>query len=699
MSLLPRPPRRLRLLLASCILILLVNACLFNPSSPPATSGPSQSATAPVVAGATGSPSGGPTSAASPGASSTAPTSSPPGSNPTMAPTTQPTAGPLTSDEATLQAVANGRTPQRDEYRLTQQFRLSCGQDVPKVVNAQPPNYQVGHKQQFWIENAITHQHSQIMATLQYATAHLYMYVDDRMSVNPTALKRSADRFEQIYNTDRRYFGEEQTLAIDNDPHITVLNTNIPGAGGYFSSADLYPKIVNPFSNERKMIYINLADRGPGSDEYDSALAHEFQHMIHYNQHRHHESWIDEGLAVNAERINKFDPGGVDKQFAVQPDTQLNSWSDQPLANSAHYGAAYLFLGYMAQRAGGDDALREFMATSGEGLDAIDAFLKKKGLGDFNSFWRDFAVALYLNRTDVGDSKWALNGSNVRASTTGQITSASGKQSGTVQQQASDYIELRANAPTVTLNFNGSDRVRVLGNDPPNGKVEWWSNRGDDGESFLTRELDLTAVRQATLKATLWWDHEKDFDYTYFEVSEDNGCTWKTVKGQYTTDTSPSGQNLGNGWTNKSGGGDSASWVDESLDLSPWAGKKVLVRFHTVHDLAVNRPGFAIGKLSIPELNFSDDVTTDNGWQAEGYLRTSNVMPQKWAVQVIKLGKAVGGGRQAVEVEQMNVDASGKGTLTVKGLGTDWDRLILVTSPLAPKTTEVASYEWMVSAG
>ena len=40
--------------------------------------------------------------------------------------------------------------------------------------------------------------------------------------------------------------------------------------------------------------------------------------------------------------------------FATAPDTQLNTWSESDQSNAEHYGSAYLFVTYLAQRFGPD---------------------------------------------------------------------------------------------------------------------------------------------------------------------------------------------------------------------------------------------------------------------------------------------------------------------------------------------------------
>ena len=120
------------------------------------------------------------------------------------------------------------------------------------------------------------------------------------------------------------------------------------------------------------------------------------------------------------------------------------------------------------------------------------------------------------------------------------------------------------------------------------------------GHLRLQREFDLSGVKNATLKYWTWYDLEKDWDYAYVSVSEDGGQTWKLLKAPPMTDSNPTNANYGWGYTGKSGGGDRAEWIQESIDLTPYAGKKIVVAFDVINDLAVNRPAFAVDDVEVP---------------------------------------------------------------------------------------------------
>jgi immune inhibitor A len=168
-------------------------------------------------------------------------------------------------------------------------------------------------------------------------------------------------------------------------------------------------------------------------------------------------------------------------------------------------------------------------------------------------------------------------------------------------------------------------------------------------------------------------------------VSADEGRTWTMLHTQYTTTTNPVGNNLGDGYTGRSGRGDTAHWVADKSDLTPFAGKKVLVRFEYVTDDAVTNPGFCVDDITVPELGFADDVETNSGWDAKGFVRSSNTIPQTYMLRLITVG-------QKTEVQQVPVDGRGLARISISGA----KQAILAIAGTAPITTEQAEFRFSI---
>jgi hypothetical protein len=134
-----------------------------------------------------------------------------------------------------------------------------------------------------------------------------------------------------------------------------------------------------------------------------------------------------------------------------------------------------------------------------------------------------------------------------------------------------------------------------------------------------------------TLSFNTWYDLEKDYDYLYLEVSED-GEHWQIITTPSGTGENPTGGSYGWGYNGKTNG-----WIQENVDLSQYAGKKVQVRFEYVTDAAVTGEGFLLDDVSVDAVNYKSDFETDNGgWAAEGFSRVQNIIPQTYRLTLIK---------------------------------------------------------------
>jgi immune inhibitor A len=607
----------------------------------------------------------------------------------TLAPTPTPRANTAANgdDTASLDALLKTDVHERDLVALTKRLK-KVTQPIPGVVNATPPNYKVGDQRVLWIADQPAKKNFTTTATLRYATTHVYAWAQNGERVDDNALKKSTDVFEtKIYPTDRQFFGSERSPGIDNDTHVNIFNGNVPGVGGYFSSADEYPNIVNPYSNQGNWFYINTRDVRPGTSDYEGVLAHEFQHMIHWNQDRNEDTWVNEGLSELAMRLNGYSVGGSDTAFVRDPDVQLDAWRDDPNDAVPHYGASFLFQSYFLSRFG-DKLMQDVVHEQANGIQGYDNVLSRNRSGvTFDDVFRDWLVANVLNDSSLDNKRYAYADLRSKVSVKNAAGSFPFDKTFDVHEYAGQYVDLK---PTRTGNYvldlQGATTVRIANTDPHSGRFVWYSNRGDDSDMTLTHAFDLKSVSKATLDVWLWYDIEKDFDYAYVEVSADNGATWDTLKGAHTTDSNPNGNNFGNGFT-----GRDAKWYEEKFDLSAYAGKQVLVRFEYLTDDAFNATGLLVDDVSIPELNYKDDVENgDGGWQADGFVRDNNYLPQKWSVQVIKFGRQT-------SIDQVALDGNGHAQVTLQNFGGDVVRAMLVISGLSPVTTETAKFTVNIS--
>ena len=597
-------------------------------------------------------------------------------------PSVRPSVAPAVADMTA--ALAANKLPVADLFDLTRRLKGRDGRPAAPFTAARQsaPDESIGVSTQFWTYDFDAKKNVKVIATLRVLTDHSKWWVENGVAVDGAALQTTATTFEtKIYPADRAAYGSEWSPGIDADPRVDILVARIPGrAAGYFSSADEYPVWVNQFSAEREMIYINASAPRFATDYFYSVLAHEFCHMIQFNRRVRSIVWFNEGHAQLCERFVGYG-GGFDQQFLRQPDTQLNDWSDLDKDATLHYGAALLFLEFLRQHAGGDELINALLS---HGIDTpldVDVVLKARGQPGMEEQFADFVAANAL----IGSSpepKFAYSGTRLSAagaSAQDRVTAGSEIKT-TVHEYAARYITL-PQAP-VHLKFSGQTSQRVIPTDAHSGRSFWWSDRVDGLDSTLTREVDLTAATKASLSFWSWYELEPDFDYGYVSVSTD-GVHWATLTTEATTTDDPNGNNLGNGMTGNSGIGKSPAWVKQTADLGAYAGKKVQLRFEYVTDGALNFNGLAIDDVAIPEIGLSDDAENDAGWSANGFIRSSNVVKQRYIVQVIRPG--------ATTVVERHVVEDGTLELDVDGSKDRRPPLVAITA-IAPRSTEPVTF-------
>jgi hypothetical protein len=609
-------------------------------------------------------------------------------STPEAAPSATETATPATAD--TSSAVPTGAVagsvaplvipdpPKRDLYDLQRRLRPGLALTPTPVPTARP--IVTGSESAFWVANQQTKSYFSMRARLALVTDHVYWFVEDGLDLPVSDLQAAATFFEgQTYSNEHRLFGSEQSPGPDHDVHLTILIGHIPGVGGYFSTADEYPPQVNPFSNQRNMIYINFDAVRPGSSGFNGTVSHEFMHMIQFNVHRDQNSWINEGSAeLAAQAVTGAVSGGV-SSFERQPQTQLNGWADEPAGSLPHYGAAYLFMRYVAEQFGGFGIVGKVIRSPGRDLATFDpVFRALSPSRSFDDVFGDWVAANFLDDDSLAGGRYGYKGITLHPAV--QPGPQPGQQLYELANQlGASYFHVAADVPS-HLKFAGAIVGQLIGAQPHGAEREWWSNHGDSIDSRLTRTVDLTGVRAATLHFWIWYDIEQDFDYGYVEVSTDGGRTWLTETTNDTTSSNPNGQNYGNGFTGEAGGR-AQTWTMEAVDLSPFAGRTILLRFEYVTDDSYNGDGFALDGIEIPEIGYRDAANGGDGWQAEGFTRIDNRVSERYLVEAIDPA-----GAQPVAIAPVALD--GTAAVAIK----PGRAYTIAISGLTAETTHPSSY-------
>jgi hypothetical protein len=591
----------------------------------------------------------------------------------------------------TLEILRNTIVPVNDPRDLAQ--RLGGVSNIPQTLPSGP--YKVGDSKEFWVTNVDTNENFKITATLRYVTPSAYFWLQNGVRYRENELRDLAEAFDRkIYPTNREFFGPEPNPGVDEDSRIYVLYAGGLGnsLAGYFSSADAVHPLAHEYSNAHEMFLFN-SDTVSFNEEFTyGVLAHEFQHMIHWYQDRNETSWLNEGFSELATLLNGYNVGGFDFAFISNPDLQLNDWPNDSNATTPHYGASFLFTAYFLDRFG-EDATKALVRHPENGLDSVDAVLRDINAIDplsgqliqADDLFVDWVVANFLGDKRVADGRYAYQryDSAPQASATETVTNCPTRLDGrTVKQYGADYIRITCQGD-FTLRFEGATQTRLLpaAADAYSGRYAFWSNKGDESDMTLTREFDFTQVSgPIELSYQTWYDLEEDYDYLYLVASVDNGATWQILVTPSGTAEDPSGNSYGWGYNGTTNG-----WIEERVDLSQFAGQKVLLRFEYVTDAAVNGEGFMLDDVRIDAVNyFTDFEADDGGWQAAGFARVQNLLPQTFRLTLIYKGSTT-------RVENLVLPADQLLEIPLQ-LGADVDEVILTVSGTTRFTREVGAY-------
>jgi hypothetical protein len=462
---------------------------------------------------------------------------------------------------------------------------------------------------------------------------------------------------------------------------------------GYFSSPDEYLPTVHEYSNAHEMFVFNSDNVALDEAFAYSVLAHEFQHMIHWYIDRNEDTWMNEGFGDLAAFVNGYSVGGHDHTYVSNPDIQLTDWPSGSGSTIAHYGASFLFLNYFLGRFG-EEATQALVADEANGMTSIDEVLAELDMTDpltgeivgADDVFADWAVASYLQDDEIADGRFTYPNypSAPSPSETESIDTCSlSPIQRDVRQYGVDYIRIRCDQD-FTLRFEAPVQVAALPADPYSGAYAFYSNRGDESDMTLTRAFDFTDHQgPLTLSYWTWYDLEEDYDYLYLEASED-GENWQILITPSGTPDDPSGNSYG--WAYNGFSGDGPAWIQEEVDISQFAGKEVQLRFEYVTDAAVNGEGLLIDDVAVPQVNYFADFEGDNGgWEANGFVRIQNILPQSFQLSLIRIGSTT-------TVERIALPATNRADIAIENANGDKE-IILVVSGTTRHTTQPALYQ------
>ncbi|MCP4359110.1 MAG: hypothetical protein GY796_13935, partial [Chloroflexi bacterium] len=213
-------------------------------------------------------------------------------------------------------------------------------------------------------------------------------------------------------------------------------------------------------------------------------------------------------------------------------------------------------------------------------------------------------------------------------------------------------------------------------------EIFWYAPAVNEMDAYLTAGFDLTAVNQANLGYSVWYDLEDIYDFAYISISTDGGQTWDQLPPRIA-----SVGEYGAGYNGRSADkqDNQNGWLKESISLNDYVGHNVLIRFDVLTDSGITGQGFALDNLSISEYGYEATFQDGpEGWQPAGFVRTGQQLPQKWALLLIEEDSAT------VTPIPLNNLNQAQATFNLGKAGG-----ILTIMPQTPFITQPANY-WLI---
>ncbi len=294
---------------------------------------------------------------------------------------------------------------------------------VQSETNANGWDFTVGSKKE-WFARDNTQKSSfyKVQSTCRGIGQNCYIFVEDAQwgsRVNQSSINAFIEAFDNkvpanngkgIYQNNVETFGNPPDN--DNDPRIIILLLDIKdgytGTGGfiagYFDPTDQI--ISSSSSNKAEIFYIdaNPWDLTKVEDQVNasSTLAHEFQHMIHYNYYQRQETFFNEAFSLGAEFINGY-PIYSQYRYAGEPNHDLFDWRSDG-ENSivlTDYSRGARFALYLYEQFGAE-FFKKFLETRQFAEGAMDLALSRLGsTRRFNDIVQDFFIANVANKYNV----------------------------------------------------------------------------------------------------------------------------------------------------------------------------------------------------------------------------------------------------------------------------------------------------------
>ncbi|MBF0544208.1 MAG: hypothetical protein HQM08_07235 [Candidatus Riflebacteria bacterium] len=275
----------------------------------------------------------------------------------------------------------------------------------------------IGGEESFWAMNIASKQFEKVTAVLRKIGKNCYIYVEKGQQVEDSTLDAIAQKFDDvIYAKDTTNFGSEPKPGVDGDDRITLLMMDIkdgwePGkgyVGGYFFPFNEYSTKEFPQSNEREMVYLDMNPSNPKDPEYLGVVAHEFQHLIHWNHDPREDKWVNEGMSQIAFHVCGYPHPSQIMAFAENPNHTLAAWKN----TIDDYGAVYLFFYYLTTKYIPSSGIltKEIVADQGKSIAGVNSAITKLGIPtEYAKVFSDWIVANIVSDPSINGGKYGYD--------------------------------------------------------------------------------------------------------------------------------------------------------------------------------------------------------------------------------------------------------------------------------------------------
>jgi len=280
----------------------------------------------------------------------------------------------------------------------------------------------------FWAYDSDTslNPHYFVSAHLVGEGTHCLIYLEAGQQVDPDTINSIVNQFDNaIYASEVMVFGEEPNPGIDGNSKIYIFLHDIrdsytPSSGsyiaGYFSPLDEYDISISTYSNQKELLNMDIYPGIAGDPVFLNTLAHEFQHMINWNQKTNlrsvfEDTWLNEAMSEIAPVFCTYGPDYERViQYQNRPWDSLVDWYGQLY----DYAIVYMWAQYLKDRVTNTDSYGHNVFwninhTADVGIDAVNTALAAVGYGkDFAGIFRDWSLANYLGFTTIpGHPEWS----------------------------------------------------------------------------------------------------------------------------------------------------------------------------------------------------------------------------------------------------------------------------------------------------